>query len=133
MTQYQICELYDFYSLDNIVADPLVLHKCLTVLGENEKIQQTEEEKEIISKLEEEIDIVKSQCHDNWSLEFPNWSVRKTATSFEELFLEIQKRNIDKKDFELAHKLLRLIGAFKGKVSLFFKLYDEYLLKFKNK
>lgn len=132
MTQYQICELYDFYSLDNIVADPLVLHKCLTVLGENEKIQQTEEEKEIISKLEEEIDIVKSQCHDNWSLEFPNWSVRKTATSFEKLFLEIQKRNIDKKDFELAHKLLRLIGAFKGKVSLFFKLYDEYLLKFKN-
>ncbi|CAI4994366.1 BBT_HP_G0075160.mRNA.1.CDS.1 [Saccharomyces cerevisiae] len=132
MTQYQICELYDFYSLDNIVADPLVLHKCLTVLGENEKIQQTEEEKEIISKLEEEIEIVKSQCHDNWSLEFPNWSVRKTATSFEKLFLEIQKRNIDKKDFELAHKLLRLIGAFKGKVSLFFKLYDEYLLKFKN-
>ncbi|CAI4929507.1 BEM_HP_G0139930.mRNA.1.CDS.1 [Saccharomyces cerevisiae] len=94
MTQYQIYELYDFYSLDNIVADPLVLHKCLTVLGENEKIQQTEEEKKLLAK--------------------------------------IQKRNIDKKDFELAHKLLRLIGAFKGKVSLFFKLYDEYLLKFKN-
>ena len=132
MTPYQIWELYNFYPLDNIVADSLVLHKCVTVLGENEMVQPTEEQNVIINKLEEEVDLVKSQCHDNWNFEFPNEDARKTETAFKKLFLEIQKKDIDKKDFELALKLLRITGAFKGKISLFFELYHEYLLKFKN-
>lgn len=132
MTPYQIYEIYNYYPLNNIIADPIVLHKCIAVLGEKDMIQLTEEEKEIIGKMEEEIEMVKLQCHDNWSFKFPEENARKTETAFRKLFLEIQEKNADKKDLKLALKLLRITGAFKGKISLFFELYHEYLLKFEN-
>lgn len=130
MTPCQIFELYSFYPIDDVVADLPILHKCVAILGKNETIPLTEEEKETTKKLEEEVDIVKLQCHDNWNLDIPKEEAHKTEDAFKNLFVEIQKRKLDIKDFGLALTLLRVTGVFKGDISLFFELYHEYLLKF---
>ncbi|CAI4043806.1 Mrx12p SKDI_10G2100 [Saccharomyces kudriavzevii IFO 1802] len=132
LTPCQLFDLYSFYAPHNVIVDPLMLHKCVAILGENGTIALTEDENEIISKLQEEIESVKLQCHDSWDFDFPKDNARKTETAFKNLFLEIRKRNLDKMDFKLALTLLRVIGAFKGDIALFFELYYEYLLNFKN-
>ncbi|CAI1514582.1 hypothetical protein SEUBUCD646_0J02000 [Saccharomyces eubayanus] len=130
MTPCQIFELYRFFPIDVVITNIPILHKCVAVLGKNETIPLTEEEKETTTKLEEEAEIVKLQCHDNWNLDIPKEDAYKTEDAFKNLFVEIQKRELDRKDFGLALTLLRVTGVFKGNISLFFELYHEYLLRF---
>lgn len=130
LTDYQVYLLAKNCQFETVSKNEELLFLILDVLGKKSQITLTDKELDRAKDLEERFSKLKNDVPSDWTIESISTETIETASDFIRIFEDLQRTKLDLHNIDLARKLMRIFGVFRGNTQISLELYHSYLLRY---